>query len=210
MASDVVSPSDSVKEPSPPPLLPPSQWRFTSLPPSTRPETVATPRYPGITADQLTPKTPGYHTKVDNAMSLRYHAAPISAFQTFVPGSNLPAQKLRKLGKFVDYNPTGSEHDMYPPLVRNVLLYRPSSRTQSAYSAGSSTPWLTSLPTDSRSRTLHTGQRLLIQTTAQTLPCIPHIRGRPHPTRSQRTKSTSRLSLTLASPTSHDAHTSGW
>ena len=51
-------------------------------------------------------------------MCALYHATSISAFQTFVPGSNIPAQKLRKLENFGDYDARGNRHEMYASLVR--------------------------------------------------------------------------------------------
>ena len=50
-------------------------------------------------------------------MTPHYHQTSISTFQKLVPGSNIRAERLRKLGKFEEYNPSGAEHDMYPPLV---------------------------------------------------------------------------------------------
>ena len=105
------------------PPEPESDSRATPPPPSGLPPTPATPRYPGITEDNITPKHPDFLKKLDVFMTSRYHATTVATLLALVPGPNVPARDLQKMGTFRGYKASGKgkETSMYPPLVRHQL-----------------------------------------------------------------------------------------
>lgn len=113
-------PEENVK-----PLLDQRLWRHSTPEKSTDCKPQATPRYPGITADHITPKHPDFIEKLDTVMTLRYHEVSPSTFLkellTVPGGKNLNAKQVRKLDMFRELN-VEKEHDMYPSLVSDLLL----------------------------------------------------------------------------------------
>ena len=120
----------------------------------------ATPRNPGIAADNLNHKHPNYPKKLDIAMKQRYVEVPMSAFDNLLPGKSLTIRQFEKINEFKDYDVKGAENDMYPGLVScgvdelllpDVLNYR---------SVGCSMLLWVSRAHAWSSRTSHTGWRM--------------------------------------------------
>ena len=99
-------------------LIPVHKQRRGPTPENQPPPGPATPRHPGIAADNLNHKHPQYPTRLDREMKQRYIEIPTSTFEEkLLPGKNLTPRQFKTIGMLEDYDVAGPENDMYPALV---------------------------------------------------------------------------------------------